>query len=358
MINNKNLNNNDDDDDDNDNNSIYNPVELNLYFYNCCKNLTKNIDVSLFNKVNICIYQVNNKAKYPFLQFLLSNDKKNGILAFPTFNIKNIPKNILLTNAKSLLAYIQFYFGILFGETEEFRKNIFQGFFIDETNKTLNAFYDFSDCSLNLDLHSSKQKIWIALIDDIVNKESVAGFKIDSSVTSFFILNQQFVSLFNDEGEKYETPVSCYIGKETKYLNFTYLFGSPKMNNTAILGPYYYFTDFSNALQQLNMKKGGVIRFAVFLGKMIVKLNYPEDSIDESDFKREKIRGSLYEQLTLRITDYDGLWSETYDSCFIGKIELDNGDKIMDAPIFAVKNYEQQYPLNYFLANNEFNGII
>ena len=65
MINNKNSNNNDDDNEDN--NSIYNPVEPNLYFYNCCKNLTKNIDVSLFNKVNICIYQVNNKAAKKFL---------------------------------------------------------------------------------------------------------------------------------------------------------------------------------------------------------------------------------------------------------------------------------------------------
>lgn len=358
MVNNKNSNDDDDSDDDNDNNSIYNHVEPNLYFYDCCEKLTKNIDISLFNKVNICIYQVNNKAKYPFLQFLLSNDKKNGVLAFPTFNIKNIPKNILLVDTKSLLAYIQFYFGILFEGTEELCKSTFRGFFIDETNKTVNAFYDFSDCCLNLDMHSYKHKIWIALIDDIVNKENVAGFKIDSNVTSFFILNQQFLSLLNDEGEKYEIPVSCYIGKENKYLNFTYLFGSPKMNNTAILGPYYYFTNFNNAMQQLNMQKGGVIRFAVFLGKMLVKLNYPDDSIDESDFKREKIRESLYEQLTLRITDYDGLWGETYDSCFIGKIELDNGDKIMDAPIFAVKNYEQQYPLNYFLTNNEFNGII
>ena len=71
--------------------------------------------------------------------------------------------------------------------------------------------------------------------------------------------------------------------------------------NLAFLGPYYYFTDFENALYSTNNEKKGLLRFAVFLGKMLVKLNYPEDPVDNSDLKREKLKDSVKEQLTMRI---------------------------------------------------------
>ena len=79
---------------------------------------------------------------------------------------------------------------------------------------------------------------------------------------------------------------------------------------------------------------------------MKVVLNYPEDPNDESKIKMEKIEDN-YEKLTVRITDYDGKWAEKYDSIFIGNIELDNGEKIKNAPIYVIKNYEQQVPLSY-----------
>ena len=67
---------------------------------------------------------------------------------------------------------------------------------------------------------------------------------------------------------------------------------------------------------------------------------------------------SVKEQLTVRITDYDGLWSRNYDSCFIGNIKLDNGDILQDTPIFVVKKYEQHYSLSYHLINNNSDSII
>jgi hypothetical protein len=98
---------------------------------------------------------------------------------------------------------------------------------------------------------------------------------------------------------------------------------------------------------------------------MKVKLNNLEDSIDESLIKRELIQNvsNNYENLTLRITDYDGKWAENYDSVYIGNLELDNGEKMKETNIYVVKTYEQQYPLSYHFVsirneNNEPVNII
>ena len=67
--------------------------------------------------------------------------------------------------------------------------------------------------------------------------------------------------------------------------------------------------------------------------------------------KRELNNNNLYENLTLRITDYDGNWAKNYDSVYIGDIELDNGEKMKNTPIYVVKKYEQQISLSYHFIN-------
>jgi hypothetical protein len=135
-----------------------------------------------------------------------------------------------------------------------------------------------------------------------------------------------------------------------------------KPDNNLLFGPYYYFTDFKNSIKQFteeNMStKGGIVRFALFLCITKVILNNVTDSVDESNIKRELINkeNNLYENLTLRITDYDGKWAKNFDSVYVGKIELDNGEKLSNNPIYVVKNYEQQIPLSYHFidTNNEY----
>ena len=346
--------------------------------YEAINNLLKNIDnelfSNLFTNINICAYQILNKEKKPFLQFLLYNDTNNTSLSFPSIDILTIAQIIDISNTKKLLDYIPCFFTNLINnldkdnsyhalsyvplgleKCEGVENNQFMGFHLDTKSKTIFVFYDFTNCNLCLDLFYSNSKFCLALVDEIINKQHVCNIKIHNNTSKFFLLNQQFVSLTNNNGEKIEHPVACYVGKELIGVSFTYFLGLSKIDTEdAILGPFYYFTDFKNALQ---LVKGGVIRFAVFLGKMLVKLNYPEDSIDNSAIKREKIKESNNEKLTMRITDYDGLWSRKYDSCFVGNIKLDNGDILNHAPIFVVKNYEQHYPLSYHFTNNDNTGI-
>ena len=364
--------------------------------YQAINNLLKNIDnelfSNLFTNINICAYQILNKEKNPFLQFLLYNDTTNTSLSFPSIDILTIAQIIDISNTQKFLDYIPCFFKNLINKLDILQlctsktptkladlsdkdnsyhalsyvplglekcecveNNKFMGFHLDTKSKTIFVFYDFTNCNLCLDLFYSNSKFCLALVDEIINKQHVCNIKIHNNTSKFFLLNQQFVSLTNNNGEKIEHPVACYVGKELIGVSFTYFLGLSKIDTEdAILGPFYYFTDFKNALQ---LVKGGVIRFAVFLGKMLVKLNYPEDSIDNSAIKREKIKESNNEKLTMRITDYDGLWSRKYDSCFVGNIKLDNGDILNHAPIFVVKNYEQHYPLSYHFTNNDNTGI-
>jgi len=97
--------------------------------------------------------------------------------------------------------------------------------------------------------------------------------------------------------------------------------------------------------------KGGIVRFALFTGSTKYVENMPNDPIDESDIKKQRINDESLDQnleiQTLRVSDHDGIWARTYDSVYLGNIELDDGSFIEEAPIIVLKDYNQQIPLSY-----------
>ena len=78
------------------------------------------------------------------------------------------------------------------------------------------------------------------------------------------------------------------------------------------------------------------------MGRQLIKQNFMSDWSDNSYMKREKLTNDTkYEILTNRITDYDGTWSEHFDSVYLGYIKLDNGEILKDAPCIVVKTFTQ-----------------
>jgi hypothetical protein len=257
----------------------------------------------------------------------------------------------------------------------EFDKNIcFKGFYLN--GRDVHIVFDLTECKLNIyDVYRANQ-MWFTLLDEIINHKRINNFFIDSSVTNFFINNDDFIYLKNKNGDNYELPIVGYIGmnghKHNK-ITFTYTFGNSPKDKNAILGPYYYFTDYKNAIREGGWsetgkpatvdnvlitdneygryKRGSIIRFGLFLGKMKMVENLPNDEIDSSDTKKERLEDpgldKNMEILTMRISDHDGKWGENYDSVFLGKIELDNGEYLKNTPIYVLKEYEQQIPLSY-----------
>jgi len=323
------------------------------YKYSGLDNLEKVQDVLKskieIKKIYICGYRVNNNEMYPFLDFLLKNDFETKQLVFPFVE----PSDLSIDN----ISKIKKKMNVIFYNTIYDDKCEYKGWYHYKNNIYL--FFDFTNCKLIINNTHKSSIVWSVLVDEIINKKHVCNIKIDLDVIGFFNENIIF-SILKDENEKiYEIPCVVYVGKEISKINFTYIFGVSKPDNNLLFGSYYYFTDFKNAIKQggwseiKNDKniKGGIVRFALFTGSTKVILNNVSDSIDESEIKSQltstKNPNNLYEDLTLRITDYDGKWIQKYDSVYVGDIELDNGEKMKNTPIYVAKNYEQHIPISY-----------
>jgi hypothetical protein len=329
--------------------------ESNFYKYSGLDKLDKLDDTLKSNsKVDnfyICGYRVNNNELYPFLDFLLKNDTNE--LLFPCLKTNGtllLSKIQNLSNIKELLNLA--LYNIIYDDKYEYK-----GIYHYKNN--IYIFFDFTNCKLIINNTHKNSIVWSVLVDEIINKKHICNIKVNSDVINFFNENMDFLFL-KDENEKiYEIPSVVYVGKEISKINFTYIFGLSKPDSNLLFGPYYYFTNFKNAIKQggwnevKNDKniKGGIVRFALFTGSTKVILNKMSDSIDKSEIKTyltstNKLN-NLYENLTLRITDYDGKWAKKYDSIYVGDIELDNGEKMKNTPIYVVKKYEQHIPLSY-----------
>lgn len=320
-----------------------------------------------YSQIILCVYKINKSGKYPFIQYILSDNGFN-MLSLPTLPIFSA------FNKENLVSYSKvFLSGILqIEQFEEFNIKIeFDGFY--EYDQNLYLFFDTTNCELNIDDTYLSNPIRFGLIDEIMNKRNVCNIPINKETTHFFINNDSINYLYDENNIAYENPLVGFVGKPTpEKVKFVYTFGESARNKSAILGPYFYFTDFNYAIRQggwsHNYKpeyiydklvtdnegkylKSGIIRFALFTGNTKYIQNMPNYPIDESEIKKQRLNdislNKNYEIQTLRISDHDGIWTSVYDSVYLGNQELDDGSFIEESPIFVFKEYNQQIPLSY-----------
>ena len=328
-------------------------------------NILSNINEYL--QIILCVYTINTNGKYPFIQYLLSNNGLDllSLPVLPVYSLFN--KDMVMNYSKVFLS------GILQVDNfEEFNKNIeFNGYY--DYCDNLYLFFDVTKCKLNIDDTLLSSPIRFGLIDEIVNQKSICNIKINNETINFFINNCSLNNLYDEENNPYENPIVGFVGKPTsEKVNFVYTFGESAKNKSAILGPYFYFTDFNYAIRQggwsHNYKpeymygklvtdnegkylKGGIIRFAIFTGCTKYIENMPNFPNDISEIKKQRLEDPNLDHnleiLTLRLSDHDGIWSKSYDSANLGKIELDDGRILEETPIIVLKDYKQQIPLSY-----------
>lgn len=311
-------------------------------------------DTSSYSQIILCVYTINTSGKYPFLQYLLVNNGFN-ILSLPSLPIYNEFKK------ENLSSYSKVYLsGVL--QVENFTSFdetiVLDGFYEYEEN--LYLFFDITKYDLSLDEYHTTSVARMALIDEITNHRHLSNITISPYTAHFFSKNSAINFICDKNNKPYEIPIVGYVGKQTiEKMNFTYIFGETARNKSAPFGPYYYFTDYSNAISQEGTR--GIVRFALFIGNTKYIQNSPNDPIDESLIKKERINDKnldqKYEILTLRITDHDGLWANTYDTLYLGKVELDDGNFIEDYPVIVIKEYCQQVTLtSHFIDRSMFNN--
>jgi hypothetical protein len=355
----------------------YEPVDPNYYSFKGVDSLYQDYEEYLefhnntrVERVNLCVYQVLNDGKYPFLQFLLLNEL--GMLSF--ISIEN---NLYIDNSK-LIEFSKNYLSTCLNLAQNVLEqpyvrdeNIeYKGFYI--YNNEMYLFLDVTKYQLLLNDVYRENMLWFALVDEIVNIRMLSGMPISPNVVEFFSLNSQFIFLYDTNGDKYEIPSIAYVIAPEDKTNFTFVFGVSSSNSESIFGPYYYFTNYENCLRQLKTLKQkivvekkepnmGIIRFGLFLEKTKVVENLETDDNDESDIKKERLDDEScdvnYERMTIRISDHDGNWTEKYNSIILGNVRLDDGSLMKNVPVICVKEYEQQYPLSYhFIGKNKFNS--
>jgi len=341
--------------------------------------IQNNINKNGYKEIRMCVYAIHKASKIPFIRFLFEQIPYNNYLTLPfVWNRNNIVENSK-QHISNLLNTTIFILNL--------NENcIFEGFY--EYNDVLYVFFDISNFEYieELDNPNSNNNIKLLLLHEILCEHKFCNIDVNESSLSFFMNNLPIFYLYDAiTNEKYEIPIVAYVGKSTiSKLNFTIIFGEPAKDKTAIMGPYYYFTNFNGAIRQggwspnydeefINGKcitnkdgkylNGSIVRFALFTGRTKYIENDPNNSNDESLISKQKLIldydenkdnvKNLREYLKLKISDYDGNWTKQFDSIFLGNLELEDGSFLDEYIQYVLKDYHQQIPLSAHYINKK-----
>jgi hypothetical protein len=300
-------------------------------------NISKNID-----RISFCIYRIvhcktQQNVKHPFLQYLLykyppsNNSSLSNMLVFPFIKFKN--------NFKS--------------ESNKFIENIIgkkiepDGFI--EKNKTVFIFYNISTLENNIInkvyYMNKNNELWWCIMDEICNHKKVLNFPIHKSVYNTFYKNPSLIYIKLNE-KRIEIPTIAYYGNYFNFLPIVAALGQ-KGNNTKTKSDSLFFSSFKKAFRygcwtddykEKSMynekisdidglyKRCGLIRFALFLGKINI--------LDDIE----------YSKLDNYITSNN--WKSEYNSLVLTRINFDNNILNIE-PEYILKNFSQQTPLSY-----------
>jgi len=260
----------------------------NKHKYNAI-NLLNEGDDFLYNStnmnINICAYHINNSTENPFLQFFLQKQSKdNGdVFNFPQFKCENCENVISKSVSFMEILCISYYKDVNYE---------YKGYL--KYNDNVYLFFDCTTLGIDSVKLNRNNELWLVLIDEIINQKHVCNFKISEEVTDFFINNDEFAYLQDEE-----TPIVVYNSCPKNRIDFTLIFGNTND----------HFTDYNNSIK-LDSKDTsvGLIRFAIFTKNMKIEKN----NLDEN-------------------------WKNEYDSVYMC---------FEDYPRWVIKKYEQQTPLS------------
>lgn len=326
------------------------------------KNVLLPVDVLLkephIKEIYLVAYKIDKNGKYPFLKFILEN--KDNLYGFPTFLIQKEYRSLFI------IEHLRQMMRLLITKQNIIWKEQINGIYIYN-----NKYYLFVDLSetFELDDMNIENNVCFTLIDEIINICYIFDTKINNDTIDFFLLNNDFCYLNNNKDEIYETPIIAYICEKSSQLQFQCTFGVSSKDKEAVLGSYYYFTNYENAKLHLLLKmdeneiinginkdivnhKYGLIRFALFLGRTNIIIPQ-QHQLDNSVTKIHRILNPSklkhIELITQQISDHDGNWTLKYNSCFLGNIKLENAIQLKNVPIYVIKEYEQQIGISYKL---------
>ena len=318
-----------------------------------------NIPCQKKQRIFICIYHIQ-EQETPFLEYLLYKypKKECDVCLFPFIerDSKKQLKTQIIDFFKNIINIAQPW--TLKGYIQE-KKDIYMLFHLPHAGDLLGEH-----------ILRRGSEWWWCLIDEICNQRHIVNFPIHYSVTNLFLKNPDLIYLEDTKGDNYPIPRALYYGTYSSIAPFYFVFG-PKQTVAGRYGPYYYLGSYEKIIRYAGwspeytpLKKnnvsiadehgqllegGGIIRYAVFLGKIKVLLNHPHDE-KHSDIP---IKNTL--DFQLRMEDRDGKWAINHDSLYYGRAQL-AGHPIRRwriNPGFVTKNFNQQIPLSMHLLDKK-----
>lgn len=294
-------------DKDKDNDNVNNNDNTNIIYYGdqlLKKSNTDNLNFYIKNKtIHICVYRLITEHIKPFVMFLLY--KEDGTtLSLPTIVESD-------TIVEDTLKKMNNIFTSFRNENADSSTKLNYKGFIDNDDNNIYIILECKDKNNKLNLNTNW---WWALSTEIVNYKKILNFDINYNVTQFFLNNIELLFINNTFGHQYECPSVGYYGDKYEYTQLTFSLGRNRNDDlNSEFGPFYSFETYDNAIKHvLSIKeKGGLVRFALFIGKTKV--------LKEND---TMIDNQLYDSITKKST-------------------------------IVVKTYEQQIPLAHYCYNNK-----
>jgi hypothetical protein len=309
------------------------------------------------SEVRLCLFVVVVGRTTPFLEFCLYRDD-DGTLRLPTMPVgKNTVEDARIGLAKVY---------------SEWNADIgYRGFVVTGNEKIL--VYEWKNStSDSLDTGAYSSRWWRVMSSEIVNHRKMLSFPIRDDVCDFFLENSEFLFLRDENDIVYETPSVGYYGSYYKNIAMTSVFGLRREGPTSSMGPYYYFGSYERAMryaiwsssrkpvevdgelittdEEGRYDRGGLVRFALFMGKTKVMMSRDSDIEDQSEISQELASSNSFIKETMKIRDVDANWVLDFNSVRHGRyaINTEGREPSVLLPKIVVKDYNQQVPLSYY----------
>jgi len=309
-----------------------------------------------YSKIYICAYFVTTcKNRHgidtPYLQYLLykypkTTAKVGNVLVFPFVNATKGCD--VLTSANKLVNKIVKI------------KLQSQGYL--EYNGNIYVFYNLSQTNVHsgkplitkktLQLENASATLWWVLIDEICNHRKCLSFPVHKSVTYLFYNNPALIYLTRGI-EHIDIPIVAYYGNYYKFIPTVVSLGqNPTVWPSVKFGPFFNFTNYPGSFRYAGwtanykerkvynaqiadddgkISKGGIARFALFMGDIKVLL----------DDTHSKVKNYIHKK--------DHSWALQYQSLYLGRVPRREGGVWHMNPHYVIKDYEQQVPLSMHL---------
>ncbi len=332
-------------------------------FTHYASTLKKDIPMNDYEEVNVCIYKINQEASYPFTMFLLYKYDNNN-LSFIRINEKH--------KGNTLITHVLEKCRSLF--TDQNAVIDYMGF-IEENNNRLTLVIQYTSQTQGIEQVTYNTAWWWTLPSEIINYKYILNFDINPLATTFLVKHNKLCLLYDKEGTVYETPEVGYYGNYYKKIAAVASLGLSRQGIFSSFGPFYYFSDYTHAMRNAfwsqggkpkkvgdkyitvdekgRYEKGGIVRFALFVGKTKMLLGRSGDKPDDSAISQDLTETNEFIKAMIKLRDNSAKWTEHYDSVRIGSHEIKLKDKptIYTNPLIALKEYEQQIPLEYYFVD-------